>query len=111
MKQTKRTVKFRDEMIQRAWDKETADQDCIESGIDMTGRLYTHYANGVTTRCTRRQYIASVRHAHEQGVRYTLSGESVTLTNETRDLGHGEQIKVIYADGSTGWEHVSDLLD
>lgn len=39
------------------------------------------------------------------------NGEVVTLTEEIRDLGHGEQIKVIYSDGSTGWEHPTDLID
>jgi hypothetical protein len=43
--------------------------------------------------------------------KYTASGEKVELTGKTRDLGHGEQWEVIYADGSTGWEHYEDLLD
>jgi hypothetical protein len=59
----KQTVKFRDEIVQRAWDKATNDTDCIESGIDRNGLLYTHYANGITSRCSRRQYIAEVRRA------------------------------------------------
>lgn len=36
-------------------------------------------------------------------------GEKVTVTEETRNLGHGEQVKVIYADGSEGFEHIEDL--
>ena len=39
------------------------------------------------------------------------NGEMVTPTKETRDLGHGKQVKVVYSDGSTGWEHVEDLMD
>jgi len=39
------------------------------------------------------------------------NGETVTVTEETRDLGHGVQVKVIYSDGSQGWEHPEDLLD
>jgi len=38
---------------------------------------------------------------------YTNSGEKVTLTGITR----GDQVEVIYSDGSDGWEHLSDLLD
>jgi len=37
------------------------------------------------------------------------SGEKVTVTEETRDIGHGLQVKVIYSDNSEGWEHVEDL--
>jgi hypothetical protein len=37
------------------------------------------------------------------------NGEMVETTNETRNLGHGKQIKVIYSDGSDGWEHIADL--
>lgn len=43
--------------------------------------------------------------------KYLISGEKVTITEETRDLGHGLQIKVIYSDGTHGWEHVQDLLN
>lgn len=39
------------------------------------------------------------------------NGELVTVTEEKRDLGHGEQVKVIYSDGSEGWEFISDLKD
>lgn len=39
------------------------------------------------------------------------SGEKVTVTTEIRNFGHGEQVKVIYRDGSEGWEHVSDLQE
>lgn len=39
------------------------------------------------------------------------SGEKVTVTEETRNLGHREQVKVVYADGSEGWEHPEDLFD
>ena len=42
---------------------------------------------------------------------YLNSGEKVKVTEETRDRGHGEQVKVIYSDGSEGWEHVEDLQD
>ena len=42
---------------------------------------------------------------------YTNSGEKVQVTEETRDRGHGEQVKVIYSDGSEAWEHVEDLQD
>lgn len=41
--------------------------------------------------------------------KFTASGEKVQVTEETRDLGHGDQIKVIYSDGSLGWEHTEDL--
>ena len=46
-------------------------------------------------------------------LRATLAGngERVTLTDNTRNLGHGWQIKVIYSDNSTGWEHESNLID
>ena len=47
----------------------------------------------------------------KEEVKYTQSGEKVTVTEETRDLGHGEQVRVIYSDGSEGWEHVEDLQD
>lgn len=39
------------------------------------------------------------------------NGEAVYVTEETRDLGHGTQTKVIYMDGSEGWEHSKDLVD
>ena len=39
------------------------------------------------------------------------NGEMVTVTDEKRNLGHGKQVKVVYSDGSTGWEHVEDLID
>jgi hypothetical protein len=42
--------------------------------------------------------------------KYTISGEKITLTGKTRNLGHGEQAEVIYSDGSTGWEHIEDLI-
>lgn len=41
----------------------------------------------------------------------TTNGEMVTVTNDTRDLGHGLQVKVIYSDGSEGWESPDDLID
>lgn len=41
----------------------------------------------------------------------TVNGEKVITTDETRNLGHGEQVRVIYSDGSGGWEHTKDLLD
>lgn len=40
---------------------------------------------------------------------YISSGEKVQVTEETRDYGHGEQVKVIYSDNSEGWEHAEDL--
>ena len=43
--------------------------------------------------------------------KHTQSGESVKLTGEKRDLGHGKQVKVIYSDGTQGWEHPLDLID
>ena len=43
--------------------------------------------------------------------KFTTSGEQVTATEETRDFGHGEQVKVIYSDGSEGWEHTTNLID
>ena len=43
-------------------------------------------------------------------IKFTTAGESVTTTERTRNLGHGEQIKVIYSDNSEGWEHKEDLL-
>lgn len=43
--------------------------------------------------------------------KYTNSGEKVQVTEEKRDRGHGEQVKVIYSDGSEGWEHLEDLQD
>lgn len=39
----------------------------------------------------------------------TTNGERVTVLDETRNLGHGEQVKVIYSDRSEGWEHIEDL--
>jgi len=39
------------------------------------------------------------------------NGEMVQVTEEIRDLGHGQQIKVIYSDGTEGWESTSDLQD
>lgn len=42
---------------------------------------------------------------------YISSGEKAQVTDETRDLGHGKQVKVIYADGSEGWEHLEDIQD
>lgn len=42
---------------------------------------------------------------------HIASGEKVQVTGETRNLGHGEQVKVIYSDGSGGWEHLDDLQD
>lgn len=44
-------------------------------------------------------------------VKYTKHGEKVLVSNETRNLGHGQQVKVIYSDNTTGWEHVNDLID
>ena len=41
---------------------------------------------------------------------YLQSGEKVSVTSESRNLGHGIQFKVIYSDLSSGWEHVEDLL-
>ena len=38
-------------------------------------------------------------------------GERVALTDNTRNLGHGLQIEVIYSDNSKGWEHEDDLID
>ena len=43
--------------------------------------------------------------------KFTTSGEKVTVTEETRNLGHGDQVKVIYSDNTTGWEHIADLID
>lgn len=43
--------------------------------------------------------------------KYTNSGEQVQVTEEKRNLGHGEQVRVIYSDESEGWEHIEDLLD
>lgn len=42
---------------------------------------------------------------------YIQGGEKVFLTEEKRDLGHGEQTKVFYADGSIGWYHTTDIED
>lgn len=39
------------------------------------------------------------------------NGERVTLTKNTRNLGHGVQIEVVYQDGTSGWEHEEDLID
>lgn len=41
----------------------------------------------------------------------TTNGEMVTETTETRNLGHGEQVKVIYSDNTQGWEHIENLQD
>lgn len=41
----------------------------------------------------------------------TTNGEMVEVTNEKRDLGHGEEVRVIYSDGTEGWESVNDLQD
>jgi hypothetical protein len=40
---------------------------------------------------------------------YTNSGEKIQITEETRNFGHGEQVKVIYSDGSEGYEHLENL--
>lgn len=40
---------------------------------------------------------------------YIQSGEKVTVTSLIRDLGHSEQTKVFYSDGSEGWEYTADL--
>ena len=40
---------------------------------------------------------------------FTSSGERVRLTGVFRDLGMGEQLEVIYSDGSKGFEHEEDL--
>jgi hypothetical protein len=38
------------------------------------------------------------------------SGERVSISEfETRDLGHGKQVRVFYSDGSDGYEHIEDL--
>jgi hypothetical protein len=42
---------------------------------------------------------------------YTNSGEKVQVTKEIRDLGHGEQVKVIYSDNSEGFEYIEDLQE
>jgi hypothetical protein len=39
------------------------------------------------------------------------NGETVTVTENTRNLGHGEQVEVIYSDSTKGWEHIEDLID
>ncbi len=39
------------------------------------------------------------------------NGEIVTLTGDSRDLGYGKQLGVIYSDGVAGWEHEEDLID
>jgi hypothetical protein len=39
------------------------------------------------------------------------SGEVVVVTEKTRNLGHGEQVEVIYSDSTKGWEHIEDLID
>ena len=41
----------------------------------------------------------------------TGNGERVKLTNDKRNLGHGEEIKVIYQDNSKGWENINNLID
>ena len=41
----------------------------------------------------------------------TGNGERVKLTNDKRNLGHGEEIKVIYQDNSKGWENTNNLID
>ncbi len=38
------------------------------------------------------------------------NGEIVTVTENTRNLGYGEQVEVIYSDNSKGWEHIKDLI-
>jgi hypothetical protein len=39
------------------------------------------------------------------------NGEVVIVTEKTRNLGHGEQVEVIYSDSTKGWEHIEDLID
>ncbi len=39
------------------------------------------------------------------------NGEIVTLTDNSRNLGHGKQIEVIFSDGTKGWAHEEDLID
>lgn len=43
-------------------------------------------------------------------IKFTTTGEKITLTGETRNLGHGQQVQVICSDNSTGWEHIDDLV-
>jgi len=45
----------------------------------------------------------------EQREGFVNGGERVTITDEKRNIGHGEQVKVIYSDDSTGWHHVEDI--
>ena len=40
---------------------------------------------------------------------YTNSGEKVVVTDKIVNFGHGDQVDVIYSDGSKGLEHVEDL--
>lgn len=42
---------------------------------------------------------------------YTNSVEKVQVAEDTRNFGHGEQVRVIYSDESEGWEHVNDLQE
>lgn len=43
--------------------------------------------------------------------KYTQSGERVLVTERRRNAGHGDQVEVVYSDGSTGWEHLKDLQE
>lgn len=42
---------------------------------------------------------------------FVPNGEIVTLTNNSRNLGHGEQVEVICQDGTNIWVHIEDLID
>jgi len=42
--------------------------------------------------------------------KFTTSGEKVRVMTRNRNLGHGVQVKVIYADGSEGLEHLESLI-
>ena len=40
-----------------------------------------------------------------------IFGGRVTLTGDSRDLGYGKQLGVIYSDGVAGWEYEENLTD
>lgn len=55
-------------------------------------------------------YICNTNLKHkDMKTMYTNSGEKVQVTEDSRNLGHGKQVKVIYSDDSEGWEYLDDL--
>ena len=85
----------------------------VKEAIDKKIAAYIKYAKTDNERVAWeiRGEAANKKLKEEGFNKFTASGEKVTLTGKSRDLGHGKQLEVIYSDDSQGWEHESDLLD